>query len=747
MKQTNHSPNNSSVAARVARLLAREPEVKQLRVNEHARKIDIGFYKPAPPAVLDRIEAAVRHEFAGEWDISVDPEEASPLFHHHKIDGHTAEFHRAHPPVEPRLIWKRIALPQWRNRPVPRQVERDYRVMLALAGICGLATLAAFLLLRFAPIPWLLPLLFVVAYLAGGWFSTQDVWRALRQAKIDVQFLMIVVALGALFVGARVEGATLLFLFSLSNALEQFANYRTHRAIDSLLKAAPKYALRRQKDSWVEVAVEEVTLNDELLVKAGELFPVDGLIIGGATSADESALTGEALPVAKRVGDSVSGGTLNLDGQAIVRVSREVEQSALHRILELIQSAQQQKAPAQRFTDAFSRYYTWIVLGLSVVSLVVLLSLHKPLGEAFYRTMTLLVVASPCALVLSIPSAILVAIAAGARQGILFRGGVAIENLGGVTQFAFDKTGTLTKGSLRVTRVQAKNSRSENEVLQLASSVGRLSTHPLSRALAQEAERRSLAPLTVAEFLNIPGLGMEARVDGEMILVGSRKLMQERGLKLPATESHAEAEVWVANSGILGVIYLSDEVRPAARAVIAYLKKAGVAVALMTGDRAAAAHAVAVQVGIDDVRADVSPEEKLQAVHQWRREGKKVAMVGDGINDAPSLTAADVAIGMGARGSDAALEQADVILMHDKIENVEQAVRLSRRARAIIRQNIVISLGVVLVLVISALAEKINLTIGVIGHEGSTVVVVLNSLRLLRFAPRALTASHAGASK
>ena len=732
MKQALHLNDASSIASRVARLLEREPQVKQVRVNEVSRKIDVGFYERAPEDVLLRIEEEVRLEFVGHWDISMQADEESPLFHQHQIDPHVAEFHRAHPAAEPRLTWKRIALPQWRNRPVPRQVERDFRVMLVLAAICGGATLAAFLFPRFGWMPSIVPLLFVVAYLSGGWFATQDVGRGLKQAKIDVQFLMIVVALGALFVGARVEGATLLFLFSLSNALEQFANYRTHKAIDSLLQAAPKYALRRENESWVEVAVEDVALNDELLVKAGELFPMDGVITEGATSADESALTGEALPVTKRAGDSVSGGTLNLDGQAVVRVSHELEESALQRILDLIRTAQQQKAPAQRFTDAFSRYYTWVVLGLAVVGFGVLLWLDQPLTLVFYRTMTLLVVASPCALVLSIPSAILVAIAAGARHGILFRGGVAIENLAGVTQFAFDKTGTLTKGSLRVTRIRPADSGSEETLLQLASSLGRLSTHPLSRAIAQEAEHRSLAPLEVTDFCNIPGLGMEARVRGETILMGSRKLMQERGLAPPATESHSEAEVWVTHSGTPGVIYLSDEVRPAAKEVINYLKKAGVGVALMTGDRLAAAQAVAAQVGIDDVRADVSPEEKLQYVHQWRSQGKKVAMVGDGINDAPSLAAADVAIGMGARGSDAALEQADVILMHDKIENVEQAMRLSRRARAVIRQNIVISMGVILLLVTSALAEKINLTMGVIGHEGSTVIVVLNGLRLLR---------------
>ncbi len=289
---------------------------------------------------------------------------------------------------------------------------------------------------------------FVIAYLTGGWFAAQDVWSGLKQRKIDIQFLMIAVALGALFVSAWTEGATLLFLFSLSNALEQFANYRTRKSIESLLKVAPKKALRRSGANWTEVAVEQVSPSDELLVKAGELFPVDGVMIEGATSADESALTGEAIPVSKQIGDSVSGGALNLDGQCVIRVTRALEESVLNRILELIETAQQQKAPAQRFTDTFSRYYTWFALTLAVVVFGVLLAMSRPVSFAFYRAMTVLVVASPCALVLSIPSAILVAIAAGARRGILFRGGVAIENLAAANQFAFDKTGTLTKGTL-----------------------------------------------------------------------------------------------------------------------------------------------------------------------------------------------------------------------------------------------------------------------------------------------------------
>jgi Cd2+/Zn2+-exporting ATPase len=346
--------------------------------------------------------------------------------------------------------------------------------------------------------------------------------------------------------------------------------------------------------------------------------------------------------------------------------------------------------------------------------------------------MTVLVVASPCALVLSVPSAILVAIAAGARRGILFRGGVAVENLAGATQFAFDKTGTLTKGALVVAKIASFDSQSEEKILRLAASVAHFSTHPLARAIVAEADKQQLSRISAKDFLNVPGLGMEASIDGSRIFVGSRRLMRDRGIALPEVGLTNDAEVWIGDDQPLGVIYLRDEIRPATKRVIDFLKRSGLSVALLTGDRPGPAAMVAEQAGISDVRAELSPQAKLKCVHDWRASGEKVAMVGDGINDAPSLTAADVSIGMGARGSDAALEQADVVLMHDKIENVEEAFVLSRRARSIIHQNVVISLGVILFLIVSALAEKINLTAGVIGHEGSTVVVILNGLRLLR---------------
>jgi Cd2+/Zn2+-exporting ATPase len=716
----------------IARLIEKHPAVKQVRLDLDRRRVAMGFYDTPSATDLERISATVAQELAGDWDTTIEPDGDSHIVHLHKIDNHTTELHRAHPWNEPAVIWRRIPLPVWRNRPYPPAVRRDHRVMLLLAAICGANALAGFLLEREGFNGFVFASFFAVAYVAGSWFTAQDVWQSLKRGKIDIQFLMIAVAFGALFVNAWTEGATLLFLFSLSNALEQFANYRTRKSIESLLKVAPKHTLRRENNRWIEVSVEEISAGDELLVKPGELFPVDGMVIDGATSADESALTGEAIPVAKQIGDDVSGGTLNLDGQSVIRATRELQESALSRILGLIELAQQQKAPAQRFTDAFSRYYTWFALLLGAGVFGVLLFLHRAPAEAFYRAMTVLVVASPCALVLSIPSAILIAIAAGARRGILFRGGVAVENLARATRFAFDKTGTLTKGSLFVAEITSFDHRSEDDVLKIAASIAQFSTHPLARAISAEAEKRNVKLIAARDFLNVPGLGMEGSVGGQRVLMGSRRFMHDRGISCPVLGPTNAAEVWVGGRHACGVIYLRDEIRPAAIQVIDFLKRSGLVVTLLTGDRAEPAATVAEQVGISDVRAELSPQAKLKCIHEWRTAGERVAMVGDGINDAPSLTAADVSIGMGARGSDAALEQADVILMHDKIENVEESFQLSRRARFVIFQNIGISLGVIFVLLILALAEKINLTAGVIGHEGSTVIVIFNALRLLR---------------
>ncbi len=369
---------NHETWARVSRLIAEHPAVKQVRLNSQDHGVTVGFYQAPSNEELDEIKSAVRRELTGDWDVSIVANGEFPSLHLHKISKYATEIHRDHPENEPPIIWKSILLPAWRNRPFPRPVPRDHRVMLVLAGLCGLSTLTGFVLERAGFSPALSAVCFAVAYVAGAWFATQDVWQGLKGRKIDIQFLMVAVAVGALFVKAWTEGATLLFLFSLSNGLEQFANFRTRKSIESLLKVAPKRALRRENGRWMEISVDDVEPADELLVKAGELFPVDGVMIEGATSADESALTGESIPVMKQIGDAVSGGTLNLDGQSVVRATRAIEDSALNRIVSLIEVAQQQKAPAQRFTDSFSRYYTWVALSLSAVVFAVLLLLQRP---------------------------------------------------------------------------------------------------------------------------------------------------------------------------------------------------------------------------------------------------------------------------------------------------------------------------------------------------------------------------------
>jgi Cd2+/Zn2+-exporting ATPase len=555
---------------------------------------------------------------------------------------------------------------------------------------------------------------------------------------------MLAVAAGGAAIGAWGEGTVLLFLFSLSGALEHFALGRTQREIRSLFKHAPKVAtLIDDSQHEREVAVENLRSGMRLVIKPGDQFPVDAEIVRGRTAADESNLTGEAQPVEKTVGDTVLAGTMNLWGAVEATVLRSASESSLQKIIRLIKEAQQQKAPAQQFTDKFGSVYTYVVLGLSLAMFFVWwLGFNLPAfaaktsgHSAFYRAMTLLVVASPCALVLSIPSAVLAAIAWGARHGILFRGGAAVEKLASVDTVALDKTGTLTTGELRVEAVETFPPGREHELATLAYSLERLSTHPLARAVTRYGKQQGLRVIEIEQFESATGQGLRARWEGSECLLGRREWLSgslpARLGDLSAATHPGLSEIWLVAGDLAGRIVLRDDVRPQARQVLAELKREGIPAVVLTGDRKAAADHLQSELGVQDVRAELKPEQKVAAIRSMSAEGKRVAMIGDGVNDAPSLAAAHVAVAMGARGSDAALEQADVVLMHDRLENFLAAFRLSQRARAVIRQNLVISLGTVAVLVTLALIGVIPLTIGVVGHEGSTVVVVMNSLRLL----------------
>ncbi len=642
---------------------------------------------------------------------------------------------------------------RWRDIPLPKVVQRDveffeaeehpgeWKWQLLAALLCAAFGVAAHLLTPHGARPPAVGYVFyALAYLAGAWFAAEEVWERLRQTTLDVHFLMLAVAAGAAAVNEWNEGVVLLFLFSFSGALEHYAMDRTRREIHSLFKAAPKTATLIDRDGReTEVPVEKLRPGLRLLIKPGALFPVDGEIVKGATASDESNLTGEATPVEKKVGDAVLAGTINLWGAVEATVTRPAAESALQKIIHLIEDAQRQKAPAQRLIDRWSSVYTYCILGLTLVMFFVWwLGFRIPPfvdRGAFYRAMTLLVVASPCALVLSIPSAVLAAIAWGARHGILFRGGAAVEKLAEVRIVALDKTGTLTTGELKVERVESFPPGRESEIAQLAYSLERLSTHPLARAITRYGKQRQLAALEFDHFESLTGQGLRARRNGATCYLGRRDPLENSPhaailARVPPTEV-GFSEVWVSADGLLGRVLLRDDIRPQAKAVLEDMRAAGLRVVVLTGDRRATAEHLKTQLPLDDVRAELHPEDKVAAIQALGTDGQRVAMVGDGVNDAPSLAAAHVGVAMGARGSDAALEQAEVVLMHDRLENFLAAYRLSQRARAIMRQNQVISLGTVATLVSFALAGGIPLTIGVVGHEGSTVIVVMNSLRLL----------------
>lgn len=641
-------------------------------------------------------------------------------------------FWRWHDLPFPKIVPRTVELPQ------DEHGENEWKLQLVAATVCGVFGIAG----HFIPHPTWSLACFLISYLAGGWYALEEVLENLRKGVLDVHFLMLAVAAGSAAIGGWEEGATLLFLFSLSGALEHYALGRTQKEIRSLFKDAPKTATVLRADGHEEtVPVESLQVGLRLLVKPGEAFPVDGEIKKGTTASDESNLTGEAIPVEKQVGDTVFAGTINMWGAVEVIVSKPAGESALQKIIHLIREAQQQRAPSQNFTDKFGTPYTYGVLGVSLLMFFVWwLGFQLPAftstaetKSAFYRTMSLLVVASPCALVLSIPSAILAAIAWAAKRGILFRGGAAVEKLAEIQVVALDKTGTLTTGDLKVDRIESFPAGREREVAELAWHLERLSTHPLARAITHHGKQQGFKQVEVPDFESVTGQGLKGQVSGQSVLVGKREWVMAGNTTAPALPEHdvGTSEVWVQAGSLIGRLVLRDEIRPQSANVIKQLNALGLHPVVLTGDRQAAAQKLVGTLGEIEIRAELSPEQKVEAITGFNQQGRKTAMVGDGVNDAPCLAAAYVGIAMGARGSDAALEQADIVLMHDRLENVLTACNLSRRAKAIIKQNLFISLGTVVVLVAFALSGTIPLTLAVVGHEGSTVVVVLNSLRLL----------------
>jgi len=628
-------------------------------------------------------------------------------------------------------------------------------------ALCVPITLAAMLLGLMAERALLAPQLasgfYLLAYIAGGAFGLKGGIEALRERAIDVDLLMVLAAIGAAIVGAPFEGAMLLFLFSLSNVLQAFAIGRTRDAIRALMKLRPTRALARRGSRLELTPIDRIVVGDRIFVRPGERIALDGVVVEGESAVDQSSITGESMPVFKKPGDRVFAGAINQRGSLEVRVTRLATDSTIARLIKLVEEAQSEKARTQRMLDKAERYYAAGVLAFTALMIALPpLLFGEPFESAFYRAMTLMVVASPCALVISTPATILSAIGNGARKGILFKGGAHLEQAAGIRAVAFDKTGTLTEGKPRVTDIIVTPaseiddwSGRESDLLALAAAVEAKSEHPVAHAIVNEAKARNLgagAPVATG-FIARPGLGVSATVNGSIIAIGSPRYFEaldcmacsSAAREVERLQREGKTAMLVArlseerhSAQVLGVIAVADRLRPGALDVVRELRQMGLRTVMLTGDNAAVAQAIAAQAGVDEYHADLLPEDKLRFIRQMAQHGA-VAMVGDGINDAPALAAATVGIAMGAAGTDVALETADIVLMSDDLSNIPYVISLSRKAQRTVTQNLVFAGAVIVIMLAAALGIQIPLPLGVVAHEGSTVLVSLNGLRLLAY--------------
>lgn len=611
--------------------------------------------------------------------------------------------------------------------------------------LSGLLVLIGWLGAKFLGLPTLAATgLYIAAYFLGGWEIAGHAWHALKERSFDTDLLMVAAALGAAVLGDFAEGALLLFLFSLGHALEERALDRARRAVRALADLAPKTALVRRKGTEVELPVEQLELDDVVIVRPGVRIPVDGLILSGRSGVDQSPVTGESVPVDKKPGDPVFASTVNGEGALEVRVTRLAKDSTLARVMKMVEEAQTQKSPTQQTVEKFERVFVPAVLVMTVLVILVPPLFGVPFKVSFLRAMTLLVAASPCALALGTPAAILAGVAQAARNGVLVKGGVHLENLGRLKAIAFDKTGTITHGQPEVTDVIPMGSSvGKDQLLALAAAAESRSGHPLAQAVVRAAQLQGLALPAVSDVESLTGMGLRAKSNGQTVLVGSLKLMEDNSAEV-TQEVRRQAEDLQSNGKtimlveldgtIAGLIALADTIRPDAARAMAGLKRLGVQETVMlTGDNTRVATAIARQAGLTDFRADLMPEDKVTAIRSLVSGHGLVAMVGDGVNDAPALANATVGIAMGGAGTDVALETADVALMGDDLSKLPFAVGLGRATRAIITQNLSIALGVIAILVVASLTGWAGIGLAILFHEGSTIVVVLNALRLLGY--------------
>ena len=582
--------------------------------------------------------------------------------------------------------------------------------------------------------------IYIAAFLIGGFAKAKEgIEDTIENKELNVEMLMIFAAIGSAVIGYWTEGAILIFIFALSGALETYTMNKSHKEISALMDLQPEEAVRLKNGVEEVVPVAFLTVGDQILVKPGERVPSDGKIIEGHTNLDEAAITGESIPVSKSLNDEVFAGTVNLRGSITVEITKPSDETLFQKIINLVQSAQSEKSPSQQFIEGFEGKYVKTVL--IVVGLMMFVP-HFALGwswqETFYRAMILLVVASPCALVAAIMPATLSAISNGARHGILFKGGMHLENLGNIKAIAFDKTGTLTKGKPEVTDVVLRDDLSEEAFLRYVASIEKFSNHPLASAIVSYATAKGSDLVKPENMQDVAGFGVQATLQGVEWKVGKADFVGrteaeqfQNGMALQFAE-HGKTVVFASdNKGIAGVLALKDTVREETIKAIQALKQEGIHTVMLTGDSKKTAVAIASETGIDAHIAECLPETKVEEMKKLREKFGTVAMVGDGINDAPALATASVGIAMG-EGTDVALETADIVLMKNDLPRIAEAVKLSKKMNRIIKQNIVFSITVIMILIASNFLQSLALPMGVIGHEGSTILVILNGLRLLR---------------
>lgn len=630
---------------------------------------------------------------------------------------------------------------------------------------------------------WAVIVFALIAFLAGGYSGAKVAVENAFSGKFNIDLLMVAAALGAALIGEWEEGALLLFLFTLSGALESFASDRTRQAITGLAELRPETARVQRDGEVVEISIEELAIGDLVVVRPGERMPVDGSVVRGSTTVDQSPITGESIPVYKGVGDSVFSGTINGSGALELQVTKLASESTISKIIDLVQEAQNNAAPTQRVIDRFSQPYTLIVIGITFLAAIVpILIGNEPVSTTIYRAITLLVVASPCALIISTPASILSAIAAAAREGILFKGGAYLEAAASLDMLAFDKTGTLTSGKPQLTDVVPLNGYTEKELLSIAAGAESLSEHPIAQAIVERAQTLELSFNSPQDFRGIAGHGVQAIYERggtrEIVYIGNDKLFMSESIDLsPAIRMigrqlqkkgktailvvrrpigtdgfHSDTSRW---SGVsqndeqtmgptdrdweaVGFLAVADTVRPGAAETIGALKRLGIErMAMVTGDNRDVASAVADEIGMENVYSELLPEEKVEIVERLVKTGS-VGMIGDGVNDAPAMATSHLGIAMGGAGTDVALETADVVLMSDDLNKLPFMIRLSRSASEIVRQNLYFSVAVILSLVTLTIVApllipgfRLPLPVGVLGHEGSTLIVVVNGLRML----------------